>query len=105
MFDRAFSDIDYAKIYVVSKEDFRDILHENIMRLSDEQVKSKCLFNTSYRLHWMTKVIPFYLLVCLLSLTTQTCPKIAVITKQIRVRLRKVFATLSRLTHSSGASV
>jgi len=47
MFDRAFSDIDYAKIYVVSKEDFRDILHENIMRLSDEQVKSKCLFNTS----------------------------------------------------------
>ncbi|XP_076811807.1 EF-hand calcium-binding domain-containing protein 6-like [Clavelina lepadiformis] len=34
---RAFDDIDYAKIYVVSKDDFRDILNEHVMRLTDDQ--------------------------------------------------------------------
>ena len=36
--NKAFTDVDFARIGSVSKEDFRDILHKNVMRLSDEQV-------------------------------------------------------------------
>ena len=35
---QAFTEIDYAKILVVSKDDFREILNQNVMRLNDEQV-------------------------------------------------------------------
>ena len=34
----AFTELDYAKIYVVSKDDFREIMNENMMRLNDDQV-------------------------------------------------------------------
>ena len=34
----AFAEVDYAKIFVVSKDDFREILNEHVMRLSDDQV-------------------------------------------------------------------
>lgn len=34
----AFAETDYAKIFVVSKDDFRDIIHEHFMRLTDDQV-------------------------------------------------------------------
>lgn len=34
---QAFTEIDYAKILVVSKDDFREILNQNVMRLNDDQ--------------------------------------------------------------------
>uniref|UniRef100_UPI00089DAA5E EF-hand calcium-binding domain-containing protein 6-like n=1 Tax=Ciona intestinalis TaxID=7719 RepID=UPI00089DAA5E len=34
---RDFADVDYAKIFVVSREDFRDILNRHVMRLTDDQ--------------------------------------------------------------------
>uniref|UniRef100_H2Z2G4 EF-hand domain-containing protein n=1 Tax=Ciona savignyi TaxID=51511 RepID=H2Z2G4_CIOSA len=34
---RDFADVDYAKIFVVSKEDFREILNRHVMRLTDSQ--------------------------------------------------------------------
>ena len=34
----AFIETDYANIFVVSKDDFREILNEHVMRLSDDQV-------------------------------------------------------------------
>ena len=34
----AFSEVDYAKIGVVSKDDFREVLNKTLLRLSDEQV-------------------------------------------------------------------
>ena len=37
----AFTETDYANIFVVSKEDFREILNEHVMRLSVDQVKQK----------------------------------------------------------------
>eukprot|EP00058_Branchiostoma_floridae_P003899 XP_002589387.1 hypothetical protein BRAFLDRAFT_77829 [Branchiostoma floridae] len=36
-FARSFAEVDYAKIGVVAKEDFRDILNKNAIRLSDDQ--------------------------------------------------------------------
>jgi len=38
---RAFSDVDYAGIGVVSKEDFREVIAKNAFRMSDEQVMYK----------------------------------------------------------------
>ena len=39
-FARAFADVDYARIGVVSKDDFRDVLTKYAFRLSDDQVRS-----------------------------------------------------------------
>ena len=38
-FARAFADVDYARIGVVSKDDFRDVLTRYAFRLSDDQVR------------------------------------------------------------------
>ena len=35
---RAMTDIDYARIGVITKEDFRQVIEKYAMRLSDEQV-------------------------------------------------------------------
>ena len=35
---KAFAQVDYARIGVVSKEDFKRILFQNILRVNDEQV-------------------------------------------------------------------
>ena len=47
-FARAFADVDYARIGVVSKDDFRQILVQYAFRLSDDQVRiSRCLLQQS----------------------------------------------------------
>ena len=39
-FASAFADVDYARIGVVSKDDFRDVLTKQSVRLADEQVRT-----------------------------------------------------------------
>jgi len=46
----AFTETDYANIFVVSKEDFREILNEHVMRLTDDQVKGINYFINRYYL-------------------------------------------------------
>ena len=49
-FARAFADVDYARIGVVSKDDFRQILVQYAFRLSDDQVRiSRCLLQQCTR--------------------------------------------------------
>ena len=38
-FSRAFADVDYARIGVISKDDFRSVLNKLALRLDDEQVE------------------------------------------------------------------
>jgi Ca2+-binding EF-hand superfamily protein len=38
-FVSSFTDVDYARIGVISKDDFREVLNKNFVRLSEEQVK------------------------------------------------------------------
>lgn len=38
---RAFAEIDYARIGVVAKDDFKMIMNKNIVRLTDSQVNTR----------------------------------------------------------------
>ena len=59
-FSRAFADVDYARIGVVSKDDFRGVLNKLALRLDDDQVRLFFLGSPSYLLSNILMLSSFY---------------------------------------------
>ena len=47
-FSRAFADVDYARIGVISKDDFREVLSKYAFRLSEDQVGVNMSYSYKY---------------------------------------------------------
>ena len=58
---RAFAEIDYAKIGVICKEDFKEVLYKYTMRLSDRQVCKALLVELILRLLNPTYNLEYFL--------------------------------------------
>lgn len=54
--ERAFADVDYAELGVVSRRDFRDVLGMHVMSLSEDQV----VVDVTHRLASDVDVVCFY---------------------------------------------
>ena len=55
---RLFAEIDYAKIGVIAKEDFREVLDNHVIRLTDEQVS---LLTVLKAVFWRNFVLFYFL--------------------------------------------